>query len=126
GFWDGEALITWTSNIQGWKVHGGMEFSSQLQVIEIYTANRDANGQVYGLNHEGIFYDPEALVEPIRIVRNLERQSSLGTGAPYQFIEWVQSIFNIDGVATPASPGRVIEHEVPDMYGRPWAQNWRK
>ena len=24
-----------------------------------------------GLNHEGIFYDPEALVEPIRIVRNL-------------------------------------------------------
>ena len=28
GFWDGEALITWTSNIQGWISHGGFEFSS--------------------------------------------------------------------------------------------------
>ena len=31
GFWDGEALITWTSNIQGWKVHGNPEFSNKLQ-----------------------------------------------------------------------------------------------
>jgi len=126
GFWDGETLITWTSNIQGWKVHGGMEFSNQLQAIEIYTANRDADGKVYGLNHEGIFYDPEALVEPIRMVRNLERQSGLAEGAPYQFIECVQTIYNVDGVATPVAPGVVIEHEVPDIYGRPWAENWRK
>lgn len=126
GFWDGDALITWTSNIQGWKVHGGMEFSSKLQAIEIYTANRDAEGNVYGLNHEGIFYDPEALVEPIRVVRNLERQSGLAEGAPFQFIECVQTIYNVDGVATPVAPGTVIEHEVPDIYGRPWAENWRK
>ena len=45
---------------------------------------------------------------------------------PYQFIECVQSIFNIDGVATPVSHGEVIEYEVPDMYGRPWAGNWEK
>jgi hypothetical protein len=126
GFWDGDALITWTSNIQGWKVHGGMEFSNALQAIEIYTANRDENGQVYGLNHEGIFYDPEALVEPIRVVRNLERKGTLNEGAPYEFIECVQSIFNVDGVATPVAPGSVIEYEVPDIYGRPWAENWRK
>jgi len=126
GFWDGDSLITWTSNIQGWKVHGGMEFSSKLQVIEIYTANRDASGQVYGLNQEGFFYDPEALVEPIRIVRNLERQSGLDEGAPYQFIECVQSIFNIDGVATPVAPDKVIEYTVPDIYGRPWSKNWKK
>lgn len=126
GFWDGDALITWTSNIQGWKVHGGMEFSSKLQVIEIYTANRDANGVLYGLNQEGIFYDPEALVQPLRVVRNLQRQSGLGEGAPYQFIECIQSIFDIDGVATPVAPGTVIEYEVPDIYGRPWAANWRK
>jgi hypothetical protein len=24
------------------------------------------------------------------------------------------------------TPGSVIEYEVPDMYGRPWAQIWRK
>jgi hypothetical protein len=81
---------------------------------------------VYGLNHEGIFYDPEALVEPIRMVRNLERQSGLAEGAPYHFIECVQTIYNVDGVATPVAPGTVIEHEVPDIYGRPWAENWRK
>jgi hypothetical protein len=126
GFWDGEVLITWTSNIQGWKVHGGMEFSSKLQVIEIYTANHDEQGEIYGLNHEGIFYDPEALVEPIRIVRNLERQGGLNEGDPYQFIECVQSIFNINGVPTPASPGQVIEYSVPDMYGRPWSENWKQ
>ena len=126
GFWDEEVLITWTSNIQGWKVHGGMEFSSKLQVVEIYTANRDDNGDVYGLNHEAIFYDPEALVEPIRVVRNLERQGGLNDGDPYQFIECVQSIFNISGVATPAAPGETIEYIVPDMYGRPWADNWER
>jgi hypothetical protein len=126
GFWDGDALITWTSNIQGWKVHGGMEFSNKLQAIEIYTANRDANGKLYGLNQEAIFYDPDALVEPIRVVRNVERQASLAEGQPYQFIECVQSIFNVDGVATPVSPGAVIEYEVPDIHGRPWAENWRK
>src|SRR5512145_101477 len=73
GFWDGDVLITWTSNIQGWKVHGNFEFSSALQAIEIYTPNRSADGEVVGLNHEGIFYDPEALVEPIRMVRNLDK-----------------------------------------------------
>ena len=95
-------------------------------MVEIYTANRDDNGDVYGLNHEAIFYDPEALVEPIRVVRNLERQGGLNDGDPYQFIECVQSIFNISGVATPAAPGEAIEYIVPDMYGRPWADNWER
>jgi len=126
GFWDQDVLITWTSNIQGWKVHGGMEFSSKLQVIEIYTANRDQSGAVIGLNHEGIFYDPEALVEPIRIVRNLQRQGGLNDGDPYQFIECIPSIFNVNGVGTPVSPGDTIEYRVPDMYDRPWAENWEE
>ena len=75
GFWDGDALITWTSNIQGWKVHGNPEFSNKLQTIEIYTPRRDKAGTFIGLDHEGIFYDPEALVEPIRMTRTLERIS---------------------------------------------------
>src|SRR5690606_27366531 len=73
GFWDGEALITWTSNIQGWKAHSAFEFSNQMQTIEIYTPNYDEDGNFTGLNHESIFYDPEALVEPVRIVRNLNK-----------------------------------------------------
>jgi hypothetical protein len=126
GFWDGDTLITWTSNIQGWKAHGNPEFSNALQTIEIYTPNRDAAGNVIGLNHEGIFYDPEALAEPIRIVRNLQRLSSLETGDPFTFIECLPQFYPIDGRATPASPGAVVEYEVPDMYGRPWAQIWEK
>jgi hypothetical protein len=126
GFWDGDVLITWTSNIQGWKVHGNPEFSSRLQTIEIYTPNRDEAGAFIGLNQEGIFYDPEALVEPIRIVRNLERVSGFEEGDPFVFIECTQTIFPINGRATPLSPGTVIELEVPDMYGRPWAAIWEQ
>ncbi len=124
GFWDGDVLITWSSNVQGWKVHGNFEFSNKLQSIEIYTPNHDEAGHFVGLNQEGIFYDPEALVEPIRMVRNLDKISGLDEGDPYQFIECVPSIYPISGVATPVSPGTVIDYEVPDMYGRPWAEIW--
>src|SRR5690606_1054708 len=126
GFWDGDVLITWTSNIQGWKVHGNPEFSSRLQVIEIYTPDRDEAGRFVGLNHEGIFYGPEALVEPIRMIRNLEKIGGFEEGAPYEFIDCVQTIFPIDGRATPVSPGTVIEYKVTDMYGRPWAAIWQE
>ena len=60
GFWDKDMLITWTSNIQGWKSHSEFEFSSKLQSIEIYTPIRE-NGKFIGLNHETILYDAEAL-----------------------------------------------------------------
>jgi hypothetical protein len=126
GFWDEDTLITWTSNIQGWKVHAAPEHSNELQTIEIYTPNRDENGDFVGLNHEAIFYDPEALVEPVRIIRNYLKTSGFEEGEPYVFIECVQTIFPIDGVATPVSPGSVIEYKVPDMYGRPWAQIWEE
>jgi hypothetical protein len=126
GYWDGDALITWTSNIQGWKAHGNPEFSSKLQTVEIYTPNRDAAGKVIGLNHEGIFYDPEALAQPVRIVRNLQRTSGLDEGDPFTFIECLPQMYPVGGRATPASPGAVVEYEVPDMYGRPWGQIWEK
>jgi hypothetical protein len=126
GFWDGDVLITWTSNVQGWKVHGNFEFSSKLQAVEIYTPNRDASGVLVGLNHEGVFYDPEALVEPIRIVRNLIKVSDVEQGDPYQFIDCIPQIYPIEGRATPVSPGTVIEYKVPDMFGRPWSANWEE
>jgi hypothetical protein len=126
GFWDEDTLITWTSNIQGWKVHAAYEHSNELQTIEIYTPNRDADGNFLGLNHEAIFYDPEALVEPVRIIRNYVKTSGFEEADPYVFIECVQTIFPISGTATPVSPGAVIEYQVPDMYGRPWAQIWEQ
>ena len=126
GFWDGDTMITWTSNIQGWKVHSAFEYSNKMQTIEIYTPNRDPSGKFLGLNHEAIFYDPEALVEPVRIVRNYVKTSGYDSGDPYVFIDCVQTIFPIEGRSTPVAPGTEIQYEVPDMYGRPWAHIWEK
>ncbi len=126
GFWDHDVLITWTSNIQGWAAHGAFEFSSKMQTIEIYTPNRDARGKVTGLNHESVFYDPEALVEPVRIIRNYTKLSGFEEGEPYAFIECIPTIMPVKGHSTAVSPGNIVEYEVPDMYGRPWAQIWEK
>jgi hypothetical protein len=126
GFWDHDTLITWTSNIQGWMVHGAFEFSNKMQSIEIYAPIRDANGKFLGLNHEAIFYDPEALVQPVRIVRNLMKQKDITQTEPYPFIECVPTIYPVEGKATPVSPGEVIQYEIPDMYGRPWAHIWEE
>jgi hypothetical protein len=126
GFWDGDALITWTSNIQGWASHGVFEFSSALQTIEIYTPSYDADGTFTGFCHEAVFYDPEAYVEPVRIVRHFEKLNELDEGEPFLYVECIQQIFPVDGRAQSVAPGRTIEnYTVPDMYGRPWAQIWR-
>ncbi len=126
GFWDGDVLITWTSNIQGWTSHAAFEFSNEMQTIEIYSPNRDEEGNFIGINQEAIFYDNEALVEPVRVIRNIKKLSDFDEGEPQTYIECVQSIFPIEGVSTVVSPGDVIQYEIPDIYGRPWARNWEK
>ena len=125
GFWDKDTLITWTSNIQGWKSHSEFEFSSKMQSIEIYTPIRE-NGKFVGLNHETILYDEEALATPVRIVRNLHKINNFAdtNEVPYPFIECVQTIFNVNGKNAPLAPGATLEYEMPDMYGRPWAKIW--
>jgi hypothetical protein len=126
GFWDGDALITWTSNIQGWISHGAHEFSSKLQSIEIYTPRKDANGDLIGLKHEVVLYDEEAFVEPVRIVHSLDKQRELNEGDPFEIMECVPQSFPVDGHTTPMSPGQTFEYTVPDIYGRPWAQIWER
>jgi len=124
GFWDGEALITWTSNIQGWISHGGFEFSNKLQSIEIYTPRKDADGKLSGIKTEVVLYDPEAFVEPLRIVQNLDRLS--GTNEPFPIMECIPQSFPVKGHTTPMSPGQTFEYTVPDIFGRPWAQIWER
>jgi hypothetical protein len=126
GFWDGDVLITWTSNVQAWVAHGAFEFSHQMQTVEIYTPLRDANGKIVRLNHESVIYDPEALVKPVRIVRNLIRLGGLNEGNPYEFVQCMQTLYPIKGVATPVRPGQKLEVQVPDMFDRPWARIWEQ
>jgi len=126
GFWDGDVLITWTSNIQGWTAHGEFEWSNRMQAIEIYTPKHDASGRIVSLNHEAVFYDPEALVKPIRIVRNLRRIGDLTDGDPYEVVECLPNIFPVKGVPAAVAPGETIQYEALDMFQRPWAQLWEK
>jgi hypothetical protein len=42
-------------------------------------------------HHEGIFFDPEARAEPVRMTRTLERSSGFEEGDPYTLIECVQT-----------------------------------
>ncbi|HMB73463.1 MAG TPA: hypothetical protein VKQ06_07815 [Gammaproteobacteria bacterium] len=126
GFWDEEALITWTSNIQGWMSHGVHEHSNLLQSIEIYTPRSDASGVLVGIDHEAILYDPEALVDPVRILHRWDKLSELNEGDPYVYVECIQHNYPIDGRATPLPVGTTFEYTVPDIYGRPWAQIWEQ
>jgi hypothetical protein len=126
GFWNGDHLITWTSNIQGWMTHGGFEHSNQMQSIEIYSPETDDQGNMIGLRHEAILYDPEALVEPIRMVRVLERLGEYQDRDPYIFVECNPTIYPVEGRGQPVSPGQVIDYVVPDWFGRPWAQMWER
>ena len=125
GFWDGDTLITWTSNVHGWKAHSAFEFSNKMQSIEIYTPNRDASGKFVGLNHEAILYDEDALVEPIRIVRNFQK-----LGDP------TRPAVRLHRLRADDLPGQRQRHagvarrrvrvRELDMYGRPWGDIWEK
>jgi hypothetical protein len=126
GFWDGEALITWTSNIQGWISHGGNEFSNKLQSIEIYTPRKNAGGALAGIRHEIILYDEDVFVDPVRIVQTWARLGRLNENDPLVMMECIPHIFPVDGRATPKSPGASFEFTMLDMYGRPWAQIWER
>src|SRR5690606_4992297 len=92
--------------------------------VEIYTGVHDENGELTGIHHEAIFYDPEALVEPIRMDRVLTRLGDYADRDQYIFVECNPTIYPINGRAQPVSPGQVIEYVVPDWFGRPWAQMW--
>jgi hypothetical protein len=120
GFWDGDVLVTWSSNIRGWFTHSSWEHSDYLQTIEIFSP-RYAGGEFVGLQHETIFYDPEALVAPVRDLRFLSVVGGLTDGPPRNYSHCQQSIFPIEGKGQYFSPGEVIEFEVPGT-DRPWAK----
>src|SRR5215471_5067010 len=67
GFWDGTTLVFWTAKIQGWTLtHSMFEFSDKMETVETFKPAYDASGKFIGLDHEAIFYDPDAFVAPVR------------------------------------------------------------
>jgi hypothetical protein len=125
GFWDGTTLVTWTANIQAWTLtHAMFDTSDKLETVETFKPALDASGKFVGVDHETIFYDPEAFVAPVRASFRFARVATPDDpNRRNTFIECLSNIFNTDGrpkQVTGADPRFV------DYYGRPWAKNWEK
>ena len=124
GFWDGETLIAWTANVQGWTMsHSMFEFSNSLEVIEIIKRAEDGKGLVV----EAVFYDPEAFVKPLRTVTPWSRTKDINDAKQrYSFVECrVENgiVLGPDGRPSQLTP---FDEGYVDFLGRPWAQNWEK
>jgi hypothetical protein len=124
GFWDGDTLIAWTANVQGWTQHTMFETSDKMEAVETFKPTYDAAGKFTGLDEEAVFYDPEALVQPVRYKDRFTRVAA--PNAPtkrFTFIECLSNIRNVDG-----RPKQLTntDPEFVDYYGRPWAKVWEK
>ena len=124
GFWDGATLVTWTAHVQGWTLsHSMNEFSDKIETVETHAPVME-NGKFVGLEHEVVFYDPDAFVQPLHTTMRFVRQAGLDNPARrYTYIECLSNLRNVNGRPTQltAASDRYI-----DYYGRPWAQNWEK
>ena len=122
GFWDGDTLVAWTANVQAWTQHTMFEFSDKFETVETFRPVYDARHRFMGLDHEAVWYDPEAFVRPLRVKdRYLRRAVAGDPDARFTFIECLSNIRNVEGrpkQLTAEDPGYV------DYYGRPWAKNW--
>jgi hypothetical protein len=124
GFWDGDTLVAWTANVQGWTItHSMFEYSNSMQVIEVIKPSENGDGVVV----EATFYDPEAFVQPLHTVTPWIRTGGIDNPEKrYTFVECrVQStiVLGPDGRPTQLTP---VDEGYIDFFGRPWAQNWEK
>jgi hypothetical protein len=125
-FWDGDTLISWTSNVVPWITHGVFEHSARMQTVEIFAPKRGPDGELAGIEHEIVLYDSEAFVEPLRIVQVHIKTGELDEVPPFIYARCIQTIFPVEGRPRPLSPGVTIDYTVPDMFGRPWAEIWER
>jgi hypothetical protein len=125
GFWDGTTLITWTANVQGWTLsHSMFEFSGKMETVETYKPAYDASGKFVGLDHEAVFYDPEAFVQPLHATYRFVRQATPDSpNRRFTYIECLSNLRNTNGRPTQLTKA---DPRYIDYYGRPWAQNWEK
>jgi hypothetical protein len=124
GFWNGDTLVAWTANVQGWTIsHSMFEYSNQMQVIEVFRPNPDGTGLLV----EATFYDPEAFTRPLHIVTPWIKQSGLNDPqARYTWSECATSGVVVNGPDGRPTPLIFGEERYVDYFGRPWAQIWEK
>ena len=123
-FWDGDTLVAWTSEIQGWTLtHSMFEYSSSLEIIEVIKPSPDGKGLI----DDATFYDPEAFREPLHLVTPYNRIGDVNDpNLRPNFVECrVQStiVNGPDGRPTQLTP---LDDGYIDYFGRPWAENWEQ
>jgi hypothetical protein len=125
GFWDGTTLVSWTANVQGWTLsHSMFEYSDKIETVETYKPAYDASGKFVGLDHEAVFYDPDAFVRPLHATYRFVRQATPDNPTRrYTYIECLSNLRNTNGRPTQLTGA---DPRYIDYYGRPWAQNWEK
>jgi hypothetical protein len=125
GFWDGTTLVTWTAKIQPWTLtHAMFETSDKMETVETFKPAYDAQGKFIGLDHEAIFYDPDAFVAPVRATYRFARRATPDDpNRRYTFIECLSNIQNVNGRPTQLTAD---DPRFVDYYGRPWAKDWEK
>jgi len=124
GVWNGNTLVAWTKNVQGWTLsHSMFEFSNQMQVIETFTPAADGRT----ISVETTFYDPETFVRPVRTVTPW--QKTLPLNDPNQRFTYVEC--RVQSTIVNGPDGRptqltFVDPGFIDYFGRPWAQNWEE
>lgn len=123
GFWDGETLIAWTKNVQGWQMtHSMFEFSNQMQTVEVIRQSEDGKHLIT----ETTFYDPEALTQPLTMTARWDKIDDIDSEQRYTFVECrptSQIVNGPDGRPTQLLP---FDEGYIDFFGRPWAQHWEE
>ena len=123
GFWDGDTLVVWTANVQGWIAHTMFEYSSKLEGVETLKPAYDSSGKFTGLDDEVVFYDPIALVQAVHVTYRYKRRATLDSKQRFTYVGCLSNIRDVNGrpeQLTEKDPGYI------DYYGRPWAKNWEK
>ncbi len=124
GFWDGTTLVAWTANVQAWTQHTLFETSGKIEAIEIFTPAKGPDGKFVGLDEEVVFYDPDTLVQPVRIRDRFLRRATLDDAKErFTFIECLSNVRNVNGRPKQLSDA---DPDFIDYYGRPWAKIWEK
>ena len=100
------------------------EFSDKMETVETYKPAYDASGKFIGLDHEAVFYDPEAFVAAAACHLSFCRARDPGqSDRRYTYIECLSNLRNTNGRPTQLTNA---DPRYIDYYGRPWAQNWEK
>ena len=123
-FWDGDTLIAWTANVQGWTItHSMMEFSNSLEVIEVIRPTSSGDG----LTIEATFYDPEAFVRPLHTATPLSRAAAANDPEfRYTYVECRTQSTIVNGPDGRPTQLTFFDEGYIDYFGRPWAQNWEQ